>query len=176
VKKPSNRGGRGKRTKSGALVGGGSEASDAARPLRANRKMQVHRENETLVFEPQPEMRVAHLRSAWCTGDWEMLASVNARELSHYPERQTIALLVAAAQQQLGRHDDARQYVRMALDWGCPPRLVAQILVAGVHNTLGRATAINRDNARSQTHFHAAVLPSTSESDAPLLSHVRSLR
>jgi FkbM family methyltransferase len=138
--------------------------------------MHVLRKREALTAEPATEVRLARLKTAWCMGDWEMIANVNAGGLTHHPERHTVALLVASAQQQLGRHDDARRYVRLALDWGCPPRLVAQILVAGVHNTLGRAAALNQDDTKSQTHFHAAVFPGTNESEASLLSQVRSLR
>ncbi len=138
--------------------------------------MHVLRKRESVTAEPATQVQVARLKTAWYMGDWEMLANLDDRGLTHHPERHTVALLAASAQQQLGRHDDARRHVRLALDWGCPPRLVAQILVAGVHNTLGRAAALIQDDTKSQTHFHAAVFPGTNESDAFLLSQVRSLR
>jgi FkbM family methyltransferase len=164
VKKPSK---RGKRSK-GTRPQGTSLVTDPPR--------QVSRENEATAVDPGVEMKISRLRTAWRTGDWETLANLSVRSLAHDPERHLIALLAASAQQQLGRHDEARNNVRLALGWGCPPRLVAQILIAGVHNTLGRAAALSRDTARSQQHFHAAVLPSANESDMPLLGQVRSLR
>jgi FkbM family methyltransferase len=145
-------------------------------PLRADSQMQIHRESEAVALESKADLQIGHLRTAWCMGDWEMLANVSIRGFTHHPERDRIALLVASAQQQLGQHDEARHNVRLALSWGCAPRFVAQILIAGVHNTLGRAAALTRDSDRSKQHFHAAVLPSATEADMPLLSQVRSLR
>jgi FkbM family methyltransferase len=138
--------------------------------------MQILRETESAAIESSADMQIGRLRTAWCMGDWEALANLRVSTLTHHPERHRIALLVASAQQQLGQHEEARHNVRLALSWGCPPRLVAQILIAGVHNTLGRAAALTRDTETSQKHFNAAVLPSASDADMPLLSQMRSLR
>jgi FkbM family methyltransferase len=173
VTKPSD---RGKRSKAAARVRGPSPVTNAKTPLRADPQMQILRESEALALESDADIQLGRLRTAWCMGDWETLANLSIRGLTHHPERHRIALLVASAQQQLGQHEQARHNVRLALSWGCAPRLVAQILIAGVHNTLGRAAALTRDTERSQQHFNAAVLPSANESDMPLLSQVRSLR
>ena len=170
--KPSE---RGKRSKT-ARVRGASPMPNIKAPLRADPQMQILRESEAMALQSDADVQIGHLRTAWCMGDWETLAKVSIRGLTHHPERHRIALLVASAQQQLGQHDEARHNVRLALSWGCAPRFVAQILIAGVHNTLGRAAALTRDTDRSKQHFHAAVLPSATEVDMPLLSQVRSLR
>jgi FkbM family methyltransferase len=144
--------------------------------LPADRQTQSNREDDATIVETGLDTQISRLGAAWCTGDWDTLSNVNVRSLARHPDRQRIALLVGSAQAQLGRHEEARHNVRLALSWGCPPRLVAQVLIAGVHNTLGRAAALTRDSARSQQHFNSAVLPSGNESDMPLLSQVRSLR
>jgi FkbM family methyltransferase len=167
---------RGKRSKAAARVRGSSLMTDASPPLRADAEMQILHDREAVALESDADMQISRLRTAWCMGDWEPLANVSIRDLAHHPDRHRIALLVASAQQQLGRHEEARHNVRRALGWGCAPRLVAQILIAGVHNTLGCAAALTRDTERSQQHFRAAVLPSASEPDMPLLGQVRSLR
>jgi FkbM family methyltransferase len=116
------------------------------------------------------------LRSAWRTGDWEGLADVDVSGLADHPQRHLVALLTAAAQQQLGRHEQARHNVRLAICWGCPRRVLADILIAGVHNTLGRAAALRQDPERMQRHFAAAVLPGAQDSGTPLTTQARSLR
>jgi FkbM family methyltransferase len=172
VTKPSE---RGKRPKA-ARVRAPSSMPNAKEALRADAQMQILRESESAALESGTDIQIGRLRTAWCMGDWETLANVNIRGLTHHPERHRIALLVASAQHQLGQHEEARHHVRLAISWGCAPRFVAQILIAGVHNSLGRAAALTRDTERAQQHFHAAVLPSANESDVPLLSQVRSLR
>ena len=169
--KPSE---RGKRSKTARVRG--APMTNTKAPLRADPQMQIHRESEAVALESKADLQIGHLRTAWCMGDWEMLANVSIGGFTHHPERDRIALLVASAQQQLGQHDEARHNVRLALSWGCAPRFVAQILIAGVHNTLGRAAALTQDSDRSKQHFRAAVLPSATEADMPLLSQVRSLR
>lgn len=122
------------------------------------------------------DTEIVRLRAAWYMGDWETLANVDVQCFTGHPECHVVVLLTASAQQQLGRHEEAREHVRLALSWDCPPRLVAQILVAGVHNTLGRAAALARDTERAKAHFDSAVLPGTKESERPLISQVRSIR
>jgi hypothetical protein len=171
VTKPSE---QDKRSKSPAAIQGASPVMSANPAWRA--EPQTLSESEAVDLEANTDVQIGRLRTAWCMGDWETLANVSISDLPHHPERDRIALLVASAQQQLGRYDEARHNVRLALSWGCAPRFVAQILIACVHNTLGRAAALLRDTERSQQHFHAAVLPSSNGSDALLLSQVRSLR
>lgn len=153
-----------------------SRSTDAMKPSRLDAQVQLLGEMERVSVNVGAELDTNRMRTAWCVGDWEALANMSASDIEHHSERHLIALLVAGAQQQLGRHDEARRNVRLALGWGCPPRAVAQILVAGVHNTLGRAAALARNKEGSQRHFDNAVVPGASESDLPLVSQVRSLR
>jgi len=153
---------------------GAARAVDAS--LREDSQIRLLIDAESMATESEGDVQVGRLKTAWCVGDWETLADLGIRGLIHHSQRDRIALLVASAQQQLGRHEEAEHNVRSALEWGCPPRLVAQVLVAGVHNTLGRAAALTRDSETSQQHFRAAVLPSANESEIPLVSQIRSLR
>ena len=171
MKKRSKSSGRSKRT---ARTGAAPHV--VVEDSRAAPQLQVLHEREVPALESTTDIQIGQLKTAWYVGDWETLADLDVRGLTQHPERHLVALLAATAQQQLGRHEDARHNVRLALDWGCPPRLVAQILVAGVHNTLGRAAALSRDTGGSKRHFEAAVLPGANESERPLLSQVRSLR
>jgi FkbM family methyltransferase len=166
VKKPSERRRQGKRKSSSELAREVVTPS-ATRGLKGEDEYPAEQRGHSLL---------SHAKASWCMGDWEALADIDPRDHSHHPDRDRLALLVGAAQQQLGQHDAARECVRLALGWGCNPRVVAQILVAGVHNTLARAAALAGDETRVSDHFRAAVLPGTIDSDLPLLSQVRSIR
>jgi len=127
------------------------------------------------VLEGYDEASLARAKTQWFFGEWKALAGLDLKTLRHHPDRDRFALMAASGHLQLGSHDKARKYSRMALEWGCPPRIVAQILVAGVHNILGRAAALKQDNSRITRHFEAAV-DATGSSDAALISHARSVR
>ena len=64
--------------------------------------------------------------------------------------------LVATAWQQLNDQNKTRKYITLARDWGCDKKLIARLLVAGVHNTLGRAAAANHQKNRALNYFRSA--------------------
>jgi len=127
------------------------------------------------VLEGYDETSLARAKTHWFFGEWQQLAALDIGSLSVHPERDRFALLIASANQQLGEHDKARKYTRMSLDWGCPHQVVAQVLIAGVHNTLGRAAALKQDEARISHHFEASVA-AIGTKDTALVSHARSVR
>jgi predicted O-methyltransferase YrrM len=113
---------------------------------------------ERLVSADDPLLE--RCRTQWQFGDWEGLSRLDADTLQHHPDRARLALLVAAGHQQRGDMDATRQFTRLALAWGCERKAVSRILVAGVHNTLGRAAALaddGGDGERSRRHFEAAL-------------------
>jgi len=112
-------------------------------------------------------------RTQWQFGDWESLANLQRDTLQHHPDRAKLALLAAAGQQQLGNTEQARQFTRLATQWGASKKLIAQVLIAGVHNTLGRAAAINGSQQRALSHFEEAVVTANHQGDARLLIQAR---
>jgi FkbM family methyltransferase len=114
-------------------------------------------------------------KAKWFFGEWETLAELDLNALRRHKDRDHLALLVASAHQQLGHNDTAGYYTRLALKWGCPPRVIAQVLIADVHNTLGRASALKQDETRITKHFKAAVAISRNKKSF-LKSHTRSVR
>lgn len=112
-------------------------------------------------------------RTQWQFGDWESLASLQRDTLQHHPDRAKLALLAAAGHQQLGDMAAARQFTRLAQEWGCSAKLIGQILVAGVHNTLGRATAMTDKRERALQHFESAVTTASTGGDTRLLIQAR---
>ncbi len=112
-------------------------------------------------------------RTQWQFGDWESLASLQRDTLQHHPDRAKLALLAAAGHQQQGNSEQARQLTRLATHWGASKKLIAQVLIAGVHNTLGRVAAINGSQQRALSHFEEAVATANHQGDARLLIQAR---
>ncbi len=115
-------------------------------------------------------------RTQWQFGDWESLANLNSEVLQHHPERAKLALLAAAGHLQRGNSKAARQFIHHAHDWGCTKKLISQILIAGVHNSLGRASAISGHQPSAMKHFENAITLGTPRSDVRLNTEARTLR
>lgn len=114
-------------------------------------------------------------RTQWQFGDWASLAALDRDTLQHHPDRAKLALLAAAGRLQTGQDTEAKQWIRLAQDWGCSKKLISQILIAGVHNSIGRAAALSGQQARSLQHFEAAINTGTPGGDVKLLSQARTL-
>lgn len=110
----------------------------------------------------------------WQFGDWESLADLDEKSLNQHPHRAKLALLAASARHQLDDHAGSRHLIRLAGNWGCDRKLIARILIAGVHNTLARAAALAHDEARALEHFGFAV--EGVSGDARLACQARSVR
>jgi LPS sulfotransferase NodH len=77
--------------------------------------------------------------------------------LQHHPDRAKIALLAAAGLLQNGHDGEAKQFIRLSRDWGVSKKLIIQILIAGVHNSIGRAAAIGNQQHRALQHFENSI-------------------
>jgi len=113
-------------------------------------------------------------RMQWQFGDWDNLAAMDWQVIERHPQRAELALLIGAAHQQLGNGDAARSHVVKALEWNCNWRHALEVVLAGVHNTLGRMSAIRHEEARALHHFQNAV--SGVGGDARLACQARSVR
>ncbi|MCP5272965.1 MAG: methyltransferase FkbM [Burkholderiaceae bacterium] len=80
-------------------------------------------------------------RDDWRRGNWAALRALEYSDLQHHPHRGRLALLASAGHFATGHRDTAKHLIRMASEWGCERELIAQVLVAGLHNTLARASA-----------------------------------
>ncbi len=127
--------------------------------------------NDGLV--PYDENLLEHARTQWQFGDWDSLIKIERETLQHHPDRAKLALLAAAGHLQQGDNNTARQFTRLALDWGCSKKLVSQILIAGVHNSLGRAAAINGEGQRALQHFESAIAAGSPAGEVRLLTKAR---
>ena len=133
--------------------------------------------------EPAPSEWVAYdenllerARTQWQFGDWESLAALSREILQHHPDRAKLALLAAAGHQQQGDMVAARRFTLLAQGWGVSKKLISQVLIAGVHNTLGRAEAINSHQQRAMMHFSMALNTANTTGDKKLLCDERARR
>lgn len=138
-------------------------------------------EQTTVIIEAQPaqtlvpydENLLERALTQWQFGDWQSLAQLDRDTLQHHPDRVKLALLAAAGRLQTGNDAEARQFIRLSKDWGVSKKLVSQILIAGVHNSLGRAAAICNQQNRALQHFGSAIGIGSPGSDYRLLTQAR---
>jgi hypothetical protein len=112
-------------------------------------------------------------RTQWQFGDWESLAQIEYESLIHHPQRARLALLVASAHQQRGDTDATREFTRLAQEWGASKKLVSQVLIAGVYNTLGKASALCGQQQRAIGHFEQSLRTAGDGGDVRLLAEAR---
>ena len=133
----------------------------------------VDRHNEVQELVPYDETLLEKARIQWQFGDWNSLVKIARDHLQHHPDRAKLALLVCAGHGQLGNLGMQRQFARLAIDWGCSKRLVSQILISGVHNSLGCSySALGRfDKAR--LYFNESIQTGMPEGNVPLIVDAR---
>lgn len=149
-------------------------AAFSEEPPSAGRKVTAFVEEDITVV-PYDENLLERARIQWQFGDWESLAKLERSALQHHPERAKLALLAASGHFQQGNISVAKQFIQLAQDWGCSRRLLGQVLIAGVHNSLGRASASMGDKDRAMSHFGSAVSLVTPGSDLRLITRARML-
>jgi len=152
--------------------------------LRGTAATSVRRADQTgatvqIEHEPQrdvvayDENLLERSRTQWQFGDWESLAKLERDTLQHHPDRAKLALLAAAGHLQQGSSDTARQFTRLAQEWGCSKKLISQILISGVHNSLGRAAAVSGQTQRASQHFQLSIKAGAAHSEVRLLTQAR---
>ena len=112
-------------------------------------------------------------RTQWHFGDWVSLASLQREAFQNHPQRAKLALLAAAGRLQIGTEVEAREYIALAKEWGCTKTLISQVLISGVHNSLGRASSVMGNHERALEHYGASVATATPGNDARLLTEAR---
>lgn len=122
---------------------------------------------------PYDEGLLERARIQWQFGDWRSLTNIDRSVLQHHPNRAKLSLLVAAGYFQIGGIEKARQFVRLAEDWGCDNKLLIKVVSAGVHNSLARAAALSGDYQCAFKHFESAIKLGASDTDIRLLSKAR---
>lgn len=129
-----------------------------------------HREPEVV---PYDENLLERARTQWQFGDWQSLVGLDRGSLQHHPDRAKLAMLAAAGRLQTDQTAEARHYICLAQDWGASKKLISQILIAGVHNSLGRAAAISNQQHRALQHFENSIAIGAPGSAKSLIANAR---
>ena len=157
----------------------------AVRPNRNNESSEVVASYESLsVLEKLPAEAewlpadynpylLEQAKTLWQFGGWVELSKIDVQELQAHPERANIVLLIASALQQLDDHEGAGELVRLAEEWGASKKHIVRVLVAGVHNTLGKASAAAGDEKRTLAHFEGAVSLAPKSAATSYIAHAR---
>ncbi|MFW7381312.1 MAG: hypothetical protein ACOH5I_21035 [Oligoflexus sp.] len=95
----------------------------------------------------------------WQLGDWGGLTNLTYGLISKHKARGKLALLAAAGHQQFCNYEATKEFASYAKQWGCSSGLVAQVLIAGVHNTLGKIAALKGDSLQTGHHFGGSISP-----------------
>jgi hypothetical protein len=140
-------------------------------PVKQSAVVIEHQGEQNVV--PYDENLLERARTQWQFGDWPSLAQLNRDTLQHHPDRAKLALLAAAGRLQTGNYTEAKAYIRLARDWGASKKLISQILISGVHNSIGRAAAIGNQTHRALQHFENAIQIGTPGADRRLLTQAR---
>ncbi|MGB9988657.1 hypothetical protein [Pseudoduganella rhizocola] len=107
------------------------------------------------------------VRELWRRSDWPGLSLLSEHDISLHPEKGHIALLIAAAWLQIGNMAEVRRYALLSRSWGGEKKQIARLLIAGVHQTLGRAAAISGEETRALEHMRKSLIaPGSDESRA----------
>lgn len=113
-----------------------------------------------------PDSLYGRALAAWKQADWTTLGALTQNPLDDSPDRAHLALLVAAGLAQTGNFAAARQRAAQARDWGCSSGQIAEILIGGAYNSLGRAAVLLNDDAAALDFFGTA-LAVTGPGDVP---------
>jgi len=122
---------------------------------------------------PYDECLLEKAWTQWQFGEWESLAKLEHHNIQHHPDRAKLALLAAAGRLQIGQTHAARHYIRLAKDWNCDLKLISQILISGIYNTLARSAVITNDKVAAINHFEASMKYSPMGGDRNLLTQAR---
>lgn len=116
-----------------------------------NEALQYLFENKTLEElhkqaqqEHDVEVSLSKVLIAWQMNDFDSLTHFKLKDIYQHPQRERLALLLASSHQKLDQYDQAREFARLAVKWGCPKAIMLQIMREHVQSTIEYAdTVIN---------------------------------
>jgi len=114
------------------------------------------------------------LDTLWRIGDWKAIAQSKYMLSKNQKYANRIALLIAAANLQLGHTTRAKKILNNdVLYTNCNRKLISQILISGVYNSLGRIAAISDQREKAHAHFHRAISTCLSDSEVAVITNDR---
>jgi hypothetical protein len=109
------------------------------------------------MFENTAVVDLSTAKANWYFGEWQALVDLDIQSLSNHPDVDKLTALKASAYQQLNDMEQSKAYFKLAKELGCDNSLISQLLIAGIHNSLGKVAALKKDDSKMLLHFDKAV-------------------
>lgn len=93
----------------------------------------------------------------WYFGEWQALIEMDIEAFDSKCEVAELYAMKASAYQQLDDLVESKKYYILASELGCSNELISKLLIAGIHNSLGKISALVQDSEKVEYHFMAAV-------------------
>ena len=116
------------------------------------------------------------VESCWGIGDWQRLRQISLEKIRDHPQCARLALMIASAHLQGSLPGAEKALIEHALQSGCGKRALATALIAGAHNSLGRAIAMGGDVEQAGIHFERSIASGLLKVDCSVLNEARTLR
>lgn len=114
-------------------------------------------------------------KKLWLNGNWKALADICLETTNGHLDTADLAIFKAAGYQQLNDINNCKKYATIAKQLNCNSKLLSKILIAGVHNILGRINALKENNKKIQYHFNEAINIVAPEKKSNLNTHMRTV-
>ena len=112
-------------------------------------------------------------RLLWLAGDWVALTDIAGQQPESVQGQPHLALLLASGFLQLGKMQEAREWIARAREWGADDAAITRMLISGTYNSLGRGFYLLGQTTRAQTQFEAAVTMGHAGTAIPQLAALR---
>lgn len=128
------------------------------------------------ILDSEDVSSLSAAKANWYFGEWHALTNIDLKSLQHHPQIATFAALKAVGYQQLGEHSECERFLLIAKNLKCDPKIIAFLLTAGVHVTLGRIAALKGDSKLVNKHFAASVTLGEKSEGLKLAQQARSVK
>ena len=135
--------------------------------------------NQNIISQMLEDSAITNLSTAkanWYFGEWQALVDLDIQALNSHPDVAKFAALKAAGFQQLNKMEESRTYFKLAKKLGCDNQIISQLLIAGVHNALGKVAALKSDDEKTLAHFNAAVCIGNNSQENKLARQARAVK
>lgn len=140
-----------------------------------NKLLEINDDELVAILNGTDDLSLVKCKALWFFGEWSALVNFELKNLNNHPDRDKVSVLIASAYLQLGDLEKSRALTKLAIKWGCPHDSIAKVFIAGVHNTLGRVSALKRDDKRINVHFKNSVAILDAK-NASLVAKVRAVK
>jgi len=86
--------------------------------------------------KPNAQLNFSSTLIQWQNNDTDSLLKIGLNDIYQHPDRERLALVLANTYQKLDQYDQAREFARLAVEWGCPKEHVLEIMLEHAQNNI----------------------------------------